>query len=323
MKKSYKKMMVLVMTLVICVMPLLSACGESAELSDKIKIGSLNGPTGMGLIDLQDNESVELTTYQAPDEIVQKLISGDVDVACLPSNMGAVLNAKTKGNVKVLTTIVNGVLYIVENKGNAEAAVTDVSGLKGKTIFASGKGGTPEYVLQALLKNEGLEIGKDVKVEWLDAHADVAQKLLQTEGSLALLPEPFVSTILSKSPKTEIAIDMNEAWKNMSGSELPMGILIAKKDFVENRAADVDALLELVSASIEDVKGASDEVAAKITEAGFIGDAELCKAVIPRLSLTCLSSEDNKAVLTSFYEELFKMNPAAVGGAMPEEVLFY
>ncbi|MCQ2567425.1 MAG: ABC transporter substrate-binding protein [Mogibacterium sp.] len=323
MKNSYRKVLALVLTLAICVMPLLSACGKPVELSDKIKIGSLNGPTGMGLIDLQDNEMVEMSTYQAPDEVVQKLISGDLDVACLPSNMGAVLNAKMQGNVKVLTTIVNGVLYVVENKGNAEAVVTDVSGLKGKTIIASGKGGTPEYVLQALLDNAGLEMDKDVKVEWLDAHADVAQKVMMNEGSLALVPEPFVSTILSKSPKTEIAIDMNEAWKTMTGSELPMGILIAKKDLVENRASDVEALLELVSASIEDVKSASDEVAAKITEAGFIGDAELCKDVIPRLSLTCMSSEDSRTTLTTFYETLFEVTPAAVGGAVPDESLFY
>ncbi len=323
MKNSYRKVLALVLTLVICVMPLLSACGNSAELSGKIKIGSLNGPTGMGLIDLQDNELVELSTYQAPDEVVQKLISGDLDVACLPSNMGAVLNAKTQGNVKVLTTIVNGVLYIVENKGSGEATVTDVSGLRGKTVFASGKGSTPEYVLQALLDNAGLEIGKDVKVEWLDAHADVAQKVMMTEGSLALIPEPFVSTILSKSPKAEIAIDLNEAWKQMTGSELPMGILIAKKDLVENRADDVEALLELVSASIEDVKSASDEVAAKITEAGFIADAELCKEVIPRLSLTCMSSEDSRTTLATFYETLFGVAPAAVGGALPDESLFY
>lgn len=324
MKNSYKKMTALILALALCMMPMLSACGEKeAELSDAIRIGALNGPTGMGLIELTDNEMVSLETYQAPDEAVQKLISGDIDVACLPSNMGAVLDAKTEGNVEVLATVVNGVLWLVENEGEEGLTAQSMEELKGKTIIASGKGGTPEYVLQALLENAGLKMGEDVQVEWMDAHADVAQKLMSTEGAFALLPEPFASTVLSKSEKVEAAVDMNDAWMQMTGKELPMGILVAKKDFIESRPEDVEALLELVNESVETVKEGSDEVAEKLVEAGFIGDAELCKDVIPRLSLTCLTGEENKETLNTFYETLFKMNSAAVGGNMPADGLYY
>ncbi|MBQ0017634.1 MAG: ABC transporter substrate-binding protein [Clostridiales bacterium] len=323
MKKMYKKLSVLLLILSMLAVSMLTACGNSTELSDKVKLGTLNGPTGMGLIDLQDNENIRMDTYQAPDELVQKLISGDVDVACLPSNMGAVLNAKTDGDVVVLTTVVNGVLWLLENEGDGELSAQSMEELKGKTIFASGKGGTPEYVLQALLENAGLKMGEDVKVEWLDAHADVAQKLMATEGAFALLPEPFASTVLSKNEKVEVAVDINDAWNQMTGQELPMGILIAKKEFAESRADDADTLLTLVEASVEDVKGASEEVIGKIIDVGFMDNAVLCEDTIPRLSLTCLSSEENRETLTAFYEILYKCNPAAVGGKMPEESLFY
>ena len=316
--KSYRRIIAVVMALAMLLA--MSACGaEPAELTEAVRIGTLNGPTGMGLIDLADNDLVELETYQAPDEVVQKLISGDIDVACLPSNMGAVLNAKTDGGVQVLTTIVNGVLYLVENGTD----VVSVENLEGKTIYASGKGGTPEYVLQAVLESAGLTIGEDVQVEWMDAHADVAQKVIQTEGAVALLPEPFVSTVISKSDAVTIAIDMNDAWQELTGQELPMGILIAKRDYIQANTENIDALLELVAASIEDVNGASDEVIAKIVEAGFIGDAGICAGAIPNLSLVCLDSGENQETLSAFYSKLYEIAPAAVGGSLPSEELYY
>ena len=302
----------------------LAGCGASdtsgtSEPAEKIAVGALNGPTGMGLIDLADDEMVDLQTFQAPDEVVQKLLSGDIDVACLPSNMGAVLNAKTDGGVKVLTTVVTGVLYLVEN-GDDVAGLAD---LKGRTVYASGRGGTPEYVLQALLESAGLTPGEDVEIEWMDAHADVAQKLLTNEGAIALLPEPFVSTVTSKSEAVKVAVDLNAEWTGLTGQELPMGILIAKKDFVESRADDVAALLSLVAASVEDVNGASDEVVQKIVDAGFLADPAIAKSAIPRCSMTCMSSDDSKSALSAFYEKLYEVEPASVGGALPADDLYY
>jgi len=294
--------------------------GESSgELAGNLTVAALNGPTGMGLVDLMDKENVDLQIYQAPDEAVQKLISGDVDVACLPSNMGAVLYNKTEGQVQVLTTVVNGVLYLVENGDE----VNGLADLKGKTIVASGKGGTPEYVLELILESAGLKLGEDVQVKWMDAHADVAQTLMSDQGTVALLPEPLVSTVSLKSPKIRIALDINESWKELTGQALPMGILVAKKSLVEERGEDLEALLGLVGESIEEVKTASDEVVDKIVEAGFVSDSRICKGVIYNCSLTCMTAEESRAELEIFYEKLFALTPQAVGGKLPGDDLYY
>uniref|UniRef100_UPI003D7FB47E ABC transporter substrate-binding protein n=1 Tax=Pedobacter sp. TaxID=1411316 RepID=UPI003D7FB47E len=179
------KKKILALCLIISMSFVLISCGGS-KLSGNLRIGTLAGPTGMGLIDLNDNSKIDLELYQAPTDAVQKLISGDLDAACLPSNLGATLYAKTNGNIQILTTVVNGVLYIVEN-GDSVQSLQD---LKGKTIIGSGKGGTPEYVLETLLKSAGLKLGTDVKVKWLDNHADVAQKVASKKGAIGLLPEP-------------------------------------------------------------------------------------------------------------------------------------
>lgn len=314
MKKS--KLLILLLALAMCLT--LASCGGK-ELSGSIRVGSLVGPTGMGLIDLQDDESIDVQLYQNPTDAVQKLISGDVDIACVPSNLGGVLYAKTEGNIQILTTIVNGVLYIVENGGS----VKTIDDLRGTTIYGSGKGGTPEYALQALLEDAGLEIGKDVQLEWMDSHASVAQQVASTPGAIGLLPEPQVSAITLKSDRVQVALDLNVLWQDMTGQELPMGILIASKDFIESRGEDVTILIDKAFASIENVRTESDEVVQKIVDAGIIADFNLAKAAIPKCSLVCYSGDETRAAISAFYEQLFKLAPASIGGAMPGDDIYY
>ena len=311
-----RKLLAIVLMLAMCFA--MTSCGDKS-LSENIKIGTLVGPTGMGLIDLQDNENIDLELYQAPTDAMQKLISGDIDVACVPSNLGPVLYNKTGGQVQILTTVVNGVLYLVEN-GDSVKSVAD---LKGKTIFASGKGGTPEYVLTALLQDAGMEVGKDVTVKWLDNHADVAQQVATKPGAIGLLPEPQVSAIEAKAQTVKTALDCNALWQDLTGQELPMGILLAKKSFVEEHADDVDVLLSLVATSVEDVNSASDEVVQKIVDAGIVPSAEICKAVIPNCSIVCMSAEDSKATLGAFFEKLYEIEASAIGGKLPGDDIYY
>ena len=324
MKKWNIRALALTVSLMLAMGLLLTGCGGAGgaankEIAETVRVAALNGPTGMGMVDLMENEMVEVTTYQAPDEAVQKLIAGEVDIAAVPSNLAPVLYNKTEGKIVALTTIASGILYLVEN-GEAVGSIED---LKGMTIVASGKGGTPEYVLTLLLEQAGLKPGTDVEIKWMDVHADVAQALLKTPGTVALLPEPFVSTVLSKSETARVAVDLNAAWQEVYGGSLPMGVVIAKKDFVESRPEDTAAFLANLSDSVDDVNGASDEVADKIVAAGFLADPEIAKAAIPRCNITCMNPEESKAVLEGFYQTLFDVAPASVGGALPGEDFYY
>lgn len=314
--KKFSKLIALMLTMLMCLS--FVSCGDKT-LSDNIRVGSLVGPTGMGLIDLVDNEKIDFELYQNPTDAVQKLIADEIDIACLPSNMGGVLYNKTNGNIQIISNIVNGVLYIVEH-GNSIKSIQD---LKGKTIIGSGKGGIPEYALQALLENEGLEVGKDVQVDWVDSHATVSQKVANMDGSVGLLPEPMVSSITLKSRNVNIALNMNDLWKNLTGQELPMGILVAKKSFIESRPDDVALFMDEVHASIKDVQNCSDEIVQKIVDAGIIADPEVCKEAIPRCALVCYSSEETKAAISTLYDRLFAIEPTSIGGKLPGDDIYY
>ena len=314
--------MILIMTLMA-----FTGCGtqaeEPAELSAPVNIACMNGPTGMGMVDLMGNENYNIEVFQAPTDAVPKIISGEIDVACVPSNLAAVLYNKTEGQIVSVSPMVMGVLHILGN--GVEAA--NLSDLKGQTIVSAGQGGTPEYALQEVLQNAGLEMGKDVKVEWLASHADVNAKLLSDEGTIAMVPEPFVSAALAQGAgKVTDLFDMNTLWSEATGQDFPMGVLIARRDFVENRGSDLSILLNDLAVSIEDVNSVSDEVAQKIVDAGFLGNADIAKAAIPNCNLTLYTGDElakGAEIMKTFNETMFALTPQAVGGALPGEDLYY
>ena len=162
-----KKLTSLLLSLVLMVSVL--ACGASAKTSTKVRIAGLKGPTTMGLVNLLSMEKdgtasldYDLQLYGAADEIVPKLIKGELDMAAIPANLAATLYQKTNGGIQVMAVNTLGVLYVVE-KGNTVHSFAD---LRGRTILSTGKGTTPEYVLRYLLKKNGLDPDKDVKIEY-------------------------------------------------------------------------------------------------------------------------------------------------------------
>lgn len=88
-----------------------------------------------------------------------------------------------------------GVLYIVES-GDTVQSVED---LRGKTIYASGKGSTPEYVLNYILSQNGIDPDTDVTIEWKSEHAECLSALMSEGNGIAMLPQPFVTTAQTKS----------------------------------------------------------------------------------------------------------------------------
>ena len=329
-----KKLTMFVSMILVLAMLALTGCGtepsepeEPVVISEPINVACMNGPTGMGMVDLMASENYNIEVFQAPTDAVPKIVSGEIDVACVPSNLAAVLYNKTEGQVVCISPMVKGVLHILGN--NVEAA--SLEDLKGKTIVSAGQGGTPEYALQEVLSAAGLEIGKDLNVEWLASHADVNQVLLTTEGTIAMVPEPFVSTALTQGEGAVTDLfDMNTLWADATGQDFPMGVLIARRDFVENRASDLQGMLTELKASIDDVNTASDEVAQKIVDAGFLGNAEIAKKAIPNCSLCLYADADGDMsfsngteIMKTFNETMFALTPQAVGGALPGDDLYY
>lgn len=299
--------------------------GQSAEANQPITINvaTLKGPTGMGmaqLMDQQDNgasmNNYNFQILSAPDEIVGKISTGEIDIAAVPTNLAATLYSKTEGNVQMLAINTLGTLYILE-KGNSINSVDD---LAGKTIVSAGQGSTPEYIINELINRA--ELSEPATVEYVTEHAEVATKILSGEADVVMVPEPFVTQITSKDSDIRVALDLTVEWKDMTGIDLPMTAVIGRKDFLQENPQAVEYFNDEMKLSVNYLNENPAE-ASVLVENYDIMPAAVAEKAIPNCNLVYITGEDIKEPTTAYLELLFNSNPKSVGGKLPAEDFFY
>ncbi len=297
---------------------------QEAAAPEQVKVAALKGPTAMGLTWLMDNASesgvnYDFTIAAAVDEISPMLIQGTTDIACVPANLASVLYNKTEGGVEVLAVNTLGVLYIAEN-GNSVNSIED---LRGKTIYSSGKGATPEFALNYLLKENGIDPEKDVTIEWKTEHSECLSAIVANEGGIAMLPQPFIATATMKNDNIRVAIDLNEEWAKLdNGSALLTGVVVARREFVEQYPDTVNTFLSGYAQSVDYVN-TNVEDAAQLIEKYDIVPAAVAQKALPACNIVCITGEEMKTKLSGYLNVLFEQLATSVGGALPADDFYY
>lgn len=292
---------------------------------EEIKITALSGPTSMGMTKLMEDSEGASLPYQfnivgAVDEISPLIIRGNTDICCVPANLASVLFNKTEGGVKVMAINTLGVIYICEN-GNT---VTNVSDLKGKTIYASGKGATPEYALNYILTQNGIDPEKDVDIQWKSEHAECAAALAADEGGgVAMLPQPFVTVAQSQNEEINVVLDLTEEWDKLENdSSMITGVVIVRTEFAEQYPQAIEKFLEGYSQSVEYVNANVAEAAQLVEKYGII-KAAVAEKAIPKCNIVFIQGAEMKEKLSGYLNVLSEQNPQAVGGALPTDDFYY
>lgn len=305
---------------------MLGGCG--AKEKAQVNVAALNGPTGIGMVKLMEdndagtaNNAYTVTLAGAPDEIVGKLTSGEVDIAAVPTNLAATLYKKTGGNIQVLALNTMGVLYVVEN-GDTIQSVAD---LAGKTVGGSGQGSTPEYVWNYILEQNGV---KDVKTAYKSEHSELAALLASGELKAAVLPEPFVTTVLSKNENLRVALNLTEQWNKLVQDKggkggLTQGCIVVRKDFAQANPGVVQAFMKDYAASVQYVNENVADAAKLVEKRGIIASAALAEKAIPNCNIVCIQGQEMKDTLSGFLQVLYDANPKSVGGALPGDDFYY
>ena len=294
--------------------------------SIEINIAGMSGPTSMGLVSMLDKASKGETvnTYNftlagAADEITPKLVKGELDIAAVPANLASVLYNNTEGKIQILAVNNLGVLYVVEQG----ETITSFEDLKGKTIYSTGKGTTPEYALNYLLTQNGVDPATDVTIEWKSEATEIVAVLKQNPDAIAVLPQPFVTVAQTQVEGLKVALSFNDEWNALgNGSSLVTGVIVARKEFVEQNPAQVSAFLDEFKASTEFINENVEEGAALVEAIGIVKAAVATKA-IPNCNIKFFEGEEMKAVVSGYLQTLFDQNPKAVGGTMPADDFYY
>lgn len=293
-----------------------------------VRVGSLKGPTSLGLLSLMDlaenGEASNDYTFQmaaAADELLSLMVKGELDIALVPANVASILYAKTEGAVSVIDINTLSVLYMV----SGDTSIESVSDLRGRTIYLTGKGTTPDYSLQYVLSENGID-SEECALEYKSEATEVAAVLAENPDAVGLLPQPFVTAACAQNEALSVIFDMNEEWNRIQGEEgsrLITGVTVVRNDFLEEHPDAVNAFLEEHAASAEAAKLDTTRVAALSVEAGIIAKEPIAVKAIPKCNIVCVTGEEMKQALSGYLEVLYGMEPSSVGGGLPDESFYY
>lgn len=287
-----------------------------------IEIAALKGPTAIGMVKIMDNakNGVAENNYNfhieaTADAFTTQLIKGDIQIAALPCNAAATLYNKSNGKIQVLGINTLGVLYVLDT-GNSVQSVED---LKGKTIYTTGKGTTPEYTLRHLLKSAGIDPDSDVNIEFKSEASEVATVIAQSsEEVIAMLPQPYVTTVMANNENVRIALDVTKEWEKLSGSDSTVvtGVVVVNTEYYNNNKEAVDKFVEEYKASVKYVNDNVD-AAAQLVEDFDIFKAAVAKKAIPNCNITFINGNEMKTKINNYLKVLYEENEASVGGKLP------
>lgn len=272
--------------------------GAAAEPVE-VHVASLKGPTSIGLVQFMDraadgetDNEFDFAINTAADEIVPKVIQGDIDIALVPANVASVLYNKTEGAVQVIDINTLGVLNVV----TGDADVTSFGDLAGRTVYMTGKGTTPEYVMNFLLERAGLT--DQVTLEF-------------------------------KSEPTEVLsapVSLTDVWDELAGdtgSRLLTGVTVVRRAFAEEHPEAVAEFLNCHAASVKAVNVSPADWAQAVVDAGIVDNATIAEKAIPGCMLVCQTGKDMKAALSGYLQVLADADASAVGGKLPADDFYY
>lgn len=303
---------------------------EAAAEAVTVRLGALTGPTAIGMVklwhDADNGENVnhyEHTLAGSADELTPLILQGELDIASVPANLSSVLYNKTEGGVKVMAVNVLGVLYICEMGGEDIQSVAD---LKGQTIYATGKGSTPEYFLRYILTQNGIDPDQDVTLEWESEPAEVIAQLNADGKGVAMMPQPQVTAAGAKLGEGfRVALSVTDEWAKVGGgSQCTTAVVMVRSAFAEEHPEAVEAFLADFTASAQWVNENVAEAAQFCVDYEILAvPSPVLEKAIPKCNITCIIGSEMKEALSGCLGVLFEQNPKAVGGALPQDDFYY
>ena len=254
---------------------------ESNTIDQKIVV-----PTGAPAIAMSAFAMTKnFETVTDPSTIVPMMASGQVDVAVLPTNVGATAITVKQVPFKILCTITFGNFYLAST-GHDDDGIMDADDY----IVSFQKGAVPDKIFHYIHGDEF-----DNALHYVSGAADAA-KCLKTGKNMSdenavvdyvLLAEPAMTNVLKTTPTASVYEDLQSEYKEKSGGLLlPQasvfvkssldqetvmeGIYEALSKSVDEMVADTKVMTTLMNmvSDPETVFGVKPEVAAEVTQNG-------------------------------------------------------
>ena len=302
---------------------LMAGCASKKD-DTVVRVGSLKGPTTIGIVNLMDKASkgeakgkYEFAMSAAPDEITAKIVSGDLDIALVPANLASVLYNKTQGGVTAIDINTLGVLYCV----TGDSSISSVKDLAGKKVITTGQGATPEYSLRYLLDQNGVT---DCEIEFKSESTEVAAVLTEDPMQIAVLPQPFVTVACAQNEAIAPVFALEDEWQTLTnGLGMVTGVTIVRNDFLKDHKEAVKTFIEEHGESVVAANSDLDKTASLVVASEIIGKEPIAKKAIPLCNVVCMTGDSVKNNLAAYLEVLYNYDPKSIGGNLPGEDFYF
>ena len=325
-KEAFGRKMLILAVMAVLLLGALAGCGQREEPA-AVRVGGLKGPTSMGLVFLREQaqsgqaaQEYEFTMAVAADELLPLMIKGELDIALIPANVACVLYNTTEGGVSVIDINTLGVLYLV----SGDNTIDSMESLRGRTVYLTGKGTTPDYVLQYLLRANGID-PSECTLEYRSEATEVAALLAEQPQAAGLLPQPFVTVACAQNEELDVVLDMNQQWNlaQGEGSSMVTGVTVVRNAFLQEHPGAVQSFLEEHAASVRAIQEDPDKGAQLVVAAEIITKEPIARKAIPQCNITYIDGEEMRQALSGYLQVLFEQDPASVGGKVPGEDFYY
>ena len=345
------------LALVLCcffALGILSACGSGNDgekediaikvmLVDGAPLLSMTNLMAFGFADIEGYD-ISFTVANDSDALVAALLNKEPDFAIAPINVAAMMNNNGSG-YRLAAVTIWGIMHIVTDQD-----VVDIEELKGETIVAFGKSGTPGITLRAILKQNNIDFVEPdsadftpdpdkVSIVYLTAPSDVRDAIavgMEVGGkpaSFGLLAEPVATAVTGFAanagrPGFTAKINLQSQWaKNNNGESYPQAALIFHERLLTKNADFLSEFIEMARASSEFAN--ENPVQAGDLAVG-LGSGTIPNGMVVgnahsagRLPMSFTYAVDAKSAISNYLQVFMEENAGLIGGKMPQDSFYY
>jgi NitT/TauT family transport system substrate-binding protein len=303
-----------------------SEAGETEAIAVSVVV-----PTGVPAITVASLASADPTIHDgyetsyevvtSPDLMGARLLSGEADIAVVPTNLAARLYNQEQ-TVRLAGVVVWGILYVVSSE-----PLNGWEDLRGMEVGMLGRGLTPDIVFRHLAQANGLDPEEDLTLRYVNATTELAPNFLTGKVSASMMPEPMLTNVLKRKPDAVVAFDLQEEWAEAStaaaGRGYPQASLVVSSAFAAEHPEYVAAFISEFSSSVDAALRNPEEVSEQAASMMPQLSADIIASAMTRTNIGFVDAQLSRSAVEEYFQVLLESSPEALNGPLPDDDFYY
>lgn len=288
-----------------CLMILLIVMMYGCQSKEQLNILVPQGSPAMTILGL-DQSIYKVDVVNGPDPLVAAFGSGSHDAIIAPTNLGLKLY-QSKDLYQCAAIVVWGNYHLVSSRFESFT----IDDLNNQDIIVFGQNQTSDIILKHILAFYNIT----VTITYVDSVANASALYVNNPNQIVMVAEPSLSQLKALVPETK-HIDLQTIYQSLHHDQsFPQAALFVHRDLTEDQ---IRKLIDNLELSIHDVNDEKDDLLSYGVSLGIVNDKNILKNAISSSHLALILALDAKDELDTYIEIILDLNPALIGGSMPD-----